>query len=366
MHRNEQNNDGEAVDRPEQAEWTETFEDPAEESAGPASREKNADPAPSDGEGTIAHRLNRVTRYASAAGNADSAEPAPTPDPAAQPVDGSPQPAAYDPAPAAAPPEPAPAPQDALAPAPPMAAAEPVPEHPAAPPAEARPVPADSMTSEHEPAVAESAAFAEAPLPDAPDPQAPLETPTEPTAEAPAAVAEPAPGPAHEEAAEPEPAAAQSSVEAPAAPSAPGADRTPPAPAANQAPPDPPPAAAQSPEPAAAGGEVLTVGRGIRLVAKLCECAELLVEGHLEATARARHLMVAQGGRFIGSAEVDTAEIHGHFEGNLTVAKRLLIPASGSVAGTTCYQEIVIEAGGRIMGNTQRLSEPAAPGDTAT
>ena len=114
-----------------------------------------------------------------------------------------------------------------------------------------------------------------------------------------------------------------------------------------------------------ADGEVLTVGRGIRLVAKLCECAELLVEGHLEATARARHLVVAQGGRFIGSAAVDTAEIHGHFEGNLTVAKRLLIPATGSVAGTTCYQEIVIEAGGRIMGNTQRLSEPAAPGDSA-
>ena len=90
-----------------------------------------------------------------------------------------------------------------------------------------------------------------------------------------------------------------------------------------------------------------------------------VVEGHLEATARARHLMVARGGRFIGSAEVDTAEIHGHFEGNLTVAKRLYIPATGSVAGTTCYQEIVIDAGGQIMGNAQRLSEPAEPGDNA-
>ncbi len=176
-------------------------------------------------------------------------------------------------------------------------------------------------------------------------------------------IAEPQPEPAAGAVSEPEPATAQQPAEVPPAPVAEPAQ-----PAADvHAQPVPPPTG-EAAEPQAQGsadGEVLTVGRGIRLVAKLCECAELLVEGHLEATARARHLLVAQGGRFIGSAEVDTAEIHGHFEGNLTVAKRLLIPATGSVAGTTCYQEIVIEAGGRIMGNTQRLSEPAAPGDTA-
>ena len=72
-----------------------------------------------------------------------------------------------------------------------------------------------------------------------------------------------------------------------------------------------------------APGQTLTVGRGIRLVAKACECDGLTVEGHLEATAQARTLMVSKGGSFIGSAEVATADIHGTFEGNLTVSERL-------------------------------------------
>lgn len=106
----------------------------------------------------------------------------------------------------------------------------------------------------------------------------------------------------------------------------------------------------------AAPGQVLTVGRGIRLVAKACECDGLMVEGHLEATAQARILTVTQGGSFIGSAEVASAEIHGTYEGNLTVSERLTIHPTGSVSGTTRYREIVIEAGGQISGNTQCLA----------
>jgi cytoskeletal protein CcmA (bactofilin family) len=109
--------------------------------------------------------------------------------------------------------------------------------------------------------------------------------------------------------------------------------------------------------------EVLSVGRGIRLVAKLCECSELLIEGHLEATARARQIQVAKSGRFIGSAEVEYAEIHGHCEGELTVSEKLYVSRTGRVSGTTHYREIVIEAGGQIMGTTHLL--PAAEEEDA-
>ena len=362
------------MDRPEQAEWSETIEEPVEDSADAPSDENSPDPAPADGEGSIAHRLNRVTRYASATGNTPSPEPAATPDPMAQPAAGLPESAAPDPAPSATPHQPVRAPEDHLEPAPavvapPETATEQAQEDQAPAPADAQPVPTDSGEPMYEPAAAPdsapSAAAGEVLDTGGLDSQAPEETPIEANVGAWPAAAKLEPGSATVEVAEPEPAAAQPSIEAPAAPPAPAAvQATPPA---DQPGPEPSPAAAAavSPEPGAASGEVLTVGRGIRLVAKLCECAELLVEGHLEATARAKHLMVAQGGHFIGSAEVDTAEIHGHFEGNLTVTERLLIRATGSVAGTTCYQEIVIEAGGRIMGNTQRLSETAATGDTA-
>lgn len=107
--------------------------------------------------------------------------------------------------------------------------------------------------------------------------------------------------------------------------------------------------------------ETLTVGRRIRLIAKLCECAELLVQGYLEATARTKVLRVAEGGCFIGTAEVEFAEIHGHFEGNLTATKKLVIHPSGIVSGTARYQEIIIEAGGRITGSSQSLAGQAGP-----
>lgn len=103
--------------------------------------------------------------------------------------------------------------------------------------------------------------------------------------------------------------------------------------------------------------ETLTVGRRIRLIAKLCECAELLVQGYLEATAHTKILRVAEGGCFIGTAEVEFADIRGHFEGNLTATKKLVIHPSGIVSGTARYQEIIIEAGGRIAGNSQSLAE---------
>ena len=69
-----------------------------------------------------------------------------------------------------------------------------------------------------------------------------------------------------------------------------------------------------------------------------------------------------------GATTLDsTLQVGGNttIEGNLTVAKRLHISATGSVAGTTCYQEIVIDAGGQVMGNAQRLSEHSEAGNTA-
>ncbi len=172
-----------------------------------------------------------------------------------------------------------------------------------------------------------------------------------------------------------EPSAADQAVPPATAPAAPPAatPAMPPA-AAPAEPPAAAPAAVPESTPAAQGApatvlddqQVLTVGRGIRLVAKVCECESLTVEGHLEATAQARKLLVAKGGTFVGNAEVAEAEVAGVVEGNLTVAKRLTIRASGSVNGTTRYKEIVIEAGGQILGTSQcLLATPASPAATA-
>ncbi len=110
-------------------------------------------------------------------------------------------------------------------------------------------------------------------------------------------------------------------------------------------------------------GQVFAVDRGTRLVAESCECEELVVDGHLEAAARARRLRLGREGRFAGSAEVEFAEIHGRCEGKLIVTGRLVILAGATVSGTTRYRQIVIEAGGAILGQAQLL--PEAPVEAA-
>jgi DNA-binding response OmpR family regulator/cytoskeletal protein CcmA (bactofilin family) len=135
----------------------------------------------------------------------------------------------------------------------------------------------------------------------------------------------------------------------------PASVRPPEAPLADQSAP-PVRTAPQPEEDSAEGPRVFTVDRGIRLVAEACECTDLVVEGYFEAVARARRLRVGPEGRFVGTAEVAVAEIHGQVEGDLTVTEKLVIHPTGTTAGTTRYRQIVIESGGRILGEARILS----------
>lgn len=63
-----------------------------------------------------------------------------------------------------------------------------------------------------------------------------------------------------------------------------------------------------------------------------------------------RVIQIAQQGAFHGSAEIDIAEIHGEFEGTLTVRQKLVIHSTGKVSGKIRYGRIVIEEGGQLLG----------------
>ena len=76
-----------------------------------------------------------------------------------------------------------------------------------------------------------------------------------------------------------------------------------------------------------------------------------------------------QGGSFKGSAEIDIAEIHGVFDGNLTVRQKLVIYATGKVTGKIRYGKVVIEEGGQLSGDIECSINGAAKssmGNTAT
>lgn len=98
----------------------------------------------------------------------------------------------------------------------------------------------------------------------------------------------------------------------------------------------------------------LTVGRDIRLTGELKSCESLIVEGVVTLDLQGtKFLEVLEGGTFAGSAMVETAEIAGSFEGDLTVTGLLIIHPSGRINGNITTSELQLERGGMICGNLQ-------------
>jgi len=141
------------------------------------------------------------------------------------------------------------------------------------------------------------------------------------------------------------------------------------------------PAQAGAPVPAASapvataavpeGGSKLTVGPNIKLKGvEITDCDTLLVEGTVEATMDSRLMQISECGAFKGSADIDIAEIHGSFDGTLTVRQKLVIHATGRVTGKIRYGKLVVEEGGQLSGeilfgaataSTAKASAPSKP-----
>ena len=99
------------------------------------------------------------------------------------------------------------------------------------------------------------------------------------------------------------------------------------------------------------GGSKLTVGPNIKLKGvEITDCDTLVVEGTVEATMDSRLMQIAECGAFKGSAEIDIAEIHGAFDGTLTVRQKLVIYSTGKVTGKIRYGKLVVEEGGQLTG----------------
>ena len=123
--------------------------------------------------------------------------------------------------------------------------------------------------------------------------------------------------------------------------------------------PAPAPQAAPAPQTASAadqeeGGSKLIVGPNIKLKGvEITDCDTIVVEGFVEATIYSRVIQISGQGAFKGSAEIDIAEIHGEFNGDLTVRQKLVICSTGKVSGKIRYGKLVIEEGGQLSGDVQ-------------
>ena len=98
----------------------------------------------------------------------------------------------------------------------------------------------------------------------------------------------------------------------------------------------------------------LKVGPLIRLKGvEITDCDTLVVEGTVEATMDSRVIQISHNGAFKGSAEIDIAEIHGEFNGTLTVRQKLVIYSTGKVNGKIRYGKLVVEEGGQLAGEIE-------------
>lgn len=108
-------------------------------------------------------------------------------------------------------------------------------------------------------------------------------------------------------------------------------------------------------------GKKLIVGKQIVLSGEIKACEKLIVEGRVEAALTDCHsISILPEGLFKGAATIDVADISGRFEGDLVVRQRLMLRATGHIAGNVRYGEVEIERGGIIAGDMR----PIADGET--
>jgi cytoskeletal protein CcmA (bactofilin family) len=90
----------------------------------------------------------------------------------------------------------------------------------------------------------------------------------------------------------------------------------------------------------------------------------LVVVGDVEATVSSKGMEIAPPGKLNGTANIDVAEIHGLFTGELTARKKLVIHGTGRVSGTIRYGKLIVAEGGELAGDVKRLEGSDAMVDT--
>lgn len=111
----------------------------------------------------------------------------------------------------------------------------------------------------------------------------------------------------------------------------------------------------------------LFVGVNIKLKGvEITDCDSLVIEGQVEATVHSKAMEIAKPGTLKGNAQIDVAEVHGEFVGELTARVRLVVHGTGRVSGTIRYGKLIVAEGGEVTGDVKRLDTDAAEVTSAT
>ena len=106
------------------------------------------------------------------------------------------------------------------------------------------------------------------------------------------------------------------------------------------------------------------VGAGVNLSgATISIDGTARIDGRMDGTIKAGHLIVGESGELRGEVVAETAVIEGLAEQTLSVAKLLTIKPSGLVQGTVVYGELQCDQGGRVIGELSTNTNNVAKAD---
>ena len=105
----------------------------------------------------------------------------------------------------------------------------------------------------------------------------------------------------------------------------------------------------------------LIIGEGLFVKGQLDSCKSLFVQGSLETSVECEVLKVSDNGELKGHAIVNEADIHGLFDGELSVKGRLTVHANGTVLGKVRYGELRVERGGIVSGDVKASQNADTP-----
>lgn len=124
---------------------------------------------------------------------------------------------------------------------------------------------------------------------------------------------------------------------------------------------NPEPTPASQPGAPEGPGSKLIVGVNIKLKGvEISNCDVLVIEGQVEATVHSKAMEISKPGTLTGTAQIDVAEIHGEFSGELTARTKLVVHGTGRVTGTIRYGKLVVAEGGTLTGDLRQIDSPAS------
>jgi cytoskeletal protein CcmA (bactofilin family) len=91
-------------------------------------------------------------------------------------------------------------------------------------------------------------------------------------------------------------------------------------------------------------------------------CRQIEIYGYVEGDVAAQNLLVHKEGQCYGTVKIETADVLGTLQGNVSVKHLINIRSSGSVTGNVRYGQLAMEAGANLSAQVRNVP-PTLAGD---